>query len=181
MSYDQPRPGKKLHLEGRNSIGCLRGFEKKTKLFRCCSRGARDRRARPERMLRAIGVEPPKYHGVGGLLLEHGDRFKTTISKELKRAAGISKRLRKERELAFYGDIDFIPDRGVYRRRRTPGDRGGQMGGGAGEKSEDGLVLALESLPRSRRLHPAESHAHPHQKPECLPCQGNKPAKEKTN
>jgi HEPN domain-containing protein len=60
-------------------------------------------------MLRAIGVEPPKYHDVGGLLLEHGDRFTTTISKELKRAAVISKRLRKERELAFYGDIDFIP------------------------------------------------------------------------
>ncbi|MBE0461454.1 MAG: HEPN domain-containing protein, partial [Candidatus Aminicenantes bacterium] len=27
----------------------------------------------------------------------------------LKRLADISKRLRKERELAFYGDIDFIP------------------------------------------------------------------------
>jgi HEPN domain-containing protein len=60
-------------------------------------------------MLRAIGVEPPKYHDVGGLLLEHGDRFKTTITKHLERAAVISKRLRKERELAFYGDIDFIP------------------------------------------------------------------------
>ena len=60
-------------------------------------------------MLRAIGVEPPKYHDVGGLLLEHGDRFNTAITKELERAARISKRLRKERELAFYGDIDFIP------------------------------------------------------------------------
>ena len=60
-------------------------------------------------MLRAIGVEPPKYHDVGGLLLEHGDRFNTTITQELGRAAGISKRLRKERELAFSGDIDFIP------------------------------------------------------------------------
>ena len=40
-------------------------------------------------MLRAIGVEPPKYHDVGGLLLEHGDRFNTTITQELGRAAGI--------------------------------------------------------------------------------------------
>jgi hypothetical protein len=31
------------------------------------------------------------------------------VSRELTRAAEISKRLRKERELAFYGDIDFIP------------------------------------------------------------------------
>ena len=60
-------------------------------------------------MLRAIGVEPPKYHDVGSLLLEHSDRFGAIITKDLKRAAGIYKRLRRERELAFYGDIDFIP------------------------------------------------------------------------
>lgn len=60
-------------------------------------------------MLRAVGVEPPKYHDVGGLLLEHQDRFGPDIAKGLKRAAEVSKRLRKERELAFYGDIDFIP------------------------------------------------------------------------
>jgi len=60
-------------------------------------------------MLRAVGVEPPKYHDVGGLLLEHGDRFRTAMTDDLERAADISKRLRRERELAFYGDIDFIP------------------------------------------------------------------------
>lgn len=60
-------------------------------------------------MLRAVGVEPPKYHEVGGLLLEHGNRFQKEVEAHLKKAAKISKRLRKERELAFYGDIDFIP------------------------------------------------------------------------
>ena len=60
-------------------------------------------------MLRAIGVEPPKYHDVGSLLVEHRDRFQTAITEHLEKAAGISKRLRRERELAFYGDIDFIP------------------------------------------------------------------------
>jgi len=60
-------------------------------------------------MLRAVGVEPPKYHDVGGLLVEHADRFTEVIRGDLARAANISKRLRKERELAFYGDIDFIP------------------------------------------------------------------------
>ena len=60
-------------------------------------------------MLRSVGIEPPKYHDVGGLLLEHKDRFMKEIVGGLKRAAEISKWLRKERELAFYGDIDFIP------------------------------------------------------------------------
>ncbi|MBD3414975.1 MAG: HEPN domain-containing protein [Candidatus Aminicenantes bacterium] len=60
-------------------------------------------------MLRFVGVEPPKIHDVGGLLLEHKDKFSQDISKRLKKLAEISKRLRKERELAFYGDIDFIP------------------------------------------------------------------------
>ena len=60
-------------------------------------------------MLRTVGVEPHKYHDVGGLLMEHRERFEEALRKELRRAAAISKRLRKERELAFYGDIDFIP------------------------------------------------------------------------
>jgi len=60
-------------------------------------------------MLRFVGVEPPKFHDVGGLLLEHKDKFSPHISRHLERLAAISKKLRKERELAFYGDIDFIP------------------------------------------------------------------------
>jgi HEPN domain-containing protein len=60
-------------------------------------------------MLRFVGVEPPKIHDVGGLLLEHEEKFPKDIAKNLKRLSDISKRLRKERELAFYGDIDFIP------------------------------------------------------------------------
>jgi len=60
-------------------------------------------------MLRAVGVEPPKYHDVGRLLLEHKDRFDKEIAENLGKAARISKWLRKERELSFYGDIDFIP------------------------------------------------------------------------
>ena len=60
-------------------------------------------------MLRAIGVEPPKFHDVGGLLLEHRMKFSIEARERLPRAAEISKRLRRERELAFDGDIDFIP------------------------------------------------------------------------
>ncbi|MBI3393700.1 MAG: HEPN domain-containing protein [Nitrospirae bacterium] len=60
-------------------------------------------------MLRFVGVEPPKYHDVGDILLEHHDRFPPGVREHLERMASISKDLRKERELAFYGDIDFIP------------------------------------------------------------------------
>jgi len=60
-------------------------------------------------MLRFVGVEPPKIHDVGGLLLEHNNKYPKNISKQLSKLADVSKRLRKERELAFYGDIDFIP------------------------------------------------------------------------
>jgi hypothetical protein len=60
-------------------------------------------------MLRAIGIEPPKLHDVGGLLIEHRSRFSQVVQGRLEELAKISKRLRKERELAFYGDVDFIP------------------------------------------------------------------------
>ena len=60
-------------------------------------------------MLRAVGIEPPKFHDVGGLLVEHRAKFTAGVGDRLDRAAQISKRLRRERELAFYGDIDFVP------------------------------------------------------------------------
>ncbi len=60
-------------------------------------------------MLRRVGIDPPKWHDVGGIILEHKERFPVSVHKNLKRIAKISKQLRKERELSFYGDIDFIP------------------------------------------------------------------------
>ena len=60
-------------------------------------------------MLRAVGIEPPKFHDVGDLLVEHRARFAPAVNERLPRAAEISTRLRRDRELAFYGDVDFIP------------------------------------------------------------------------
>ena len=60
-------------------------------------------------MLRQVGIEPPKWHDVGGFLLQFGDRFPALEPHRLERLAEISARLRKEREFSFYGDIDFIP------------------------------------------------------------------------
>jgi HEPN domain-containing protein len=60
-------------------------------------------------MLRYVGVDPPKWHDVGPILFEHRDLLPETIRGALTRLQEISKRLRREREFAFYGDIDFIP------------------------------------------------------------------------
>ncbi|MBI1870792.1 MAG: HEPN domain-containing protein [Chlamydiae bacterium] len=60
-------------------------------------------------MLRTVGIEPPKIHDVGAFLLEHRDKFPSKIRISLKKMALISKELRKDRELSFYGEIDFIP------------------------------------------------------------------------
>ena len=60
-------------------------------------------------MLRQAGIEPPKHHDVGAMLTEHRDRFQNISGETIERIAAISKALRKERELSFYGDIDFIP------------------------------------------------------------------------
>jgi len=60
-------------------------------------------------MLRAVGVDPPKWHDAGPLLLEHAERFPMPVRSELERLAGISQWLRKERELSFSGDVDFVP------------------------------------------------------------------------
>lgn len=60
-------------------------------------------------ILRQIGIEPPKVHDVGGLLVEYRDKLPPEVSGRTEALAEISKWLRKEREFAFYGDVDFIP------------------------------------------------------------------------
>lgn len=60
-------------------------------------------------ILRQIGVDPPKQHDVGYLLLEFKERLPAKVRRAAPKLAKISKWLRKEREFAFYGDLDFIP------------------------------------------------------------------------
>ncbi len=62
-------------------------------------------------MLRWVGVDPPKWHDVGSILLEHAGKFPEALRTELPALAEISMRLRRDREAAFYGDIDLIPER----------------------------------------------------------------------
>jgi HEPN domain-containing protein len=60
-------------------------------------------------MLRHVGIDPPKWHDVGGILVERRELFPSITEAALAELARISKWLRAERELAFYGEIDFIP------------------------------------------------------------------------
>lgn len=67
-------------------------------------------------MLRHAGLDPPKWHDVGPVMLEQVDLFPEALRSQVPRLAEISKWLRKEREFALYGDIDFIPTREYARK-----------------------------------------------------------------
>lgn len=60
-------------------------------------------------MLRWAGMDPPRWHDVGGILLEQAAHLPETLRPDLPRLAAISKRLRREREMAFYGEVDLVP------------------------------------------------------------------------
>lgn len=58
-------------------------------------------------MLRHVGIDPPRIHEVGGLLLANRERFPAGL--DFDALAKVSRDLRKDRELAFYGADDLIP------------------------------------------------------------------------
>jgi HEPN domain-containing protein len=60
-------------------------------------------------VLRAVGIDPPKWHDVGDLLVEFAAKLPFLNADEVRYLAAASKSLRKEREFSFYGDVDFIP------------------------------------------------------------------------
>ena len=60
-------------------------------------------------MLRIVGVDPPKEHDVSKQLAAQRDRLPQVVVANLREIRRLSKRLRRERELAFYGGEDFVP------------------------------------------------------------------------
>ncbi|MEA3275991.1 MAG: HEPN domain-containing protein [Pseudomonadota bacterium] len=60
-------------------------------------------------VLRQLGIDPPKWHDVGPVLVEHQEKLPKSVRNQVDRLADISRWLRKEREFSFYGDTDFIP------------------------------------------------------------------------
>lgn len=60
-------------------------------------------------LLRAHGVEPPRIHDMSDVLLAERQRLPESIQDELDELASISRELRRDRELAFYGAEDLTP------------------------------------------------------------------------
>jgi HEPN domain-containing protein len=55
-------------------------------------------------LLRSVGAEIPKVHDVSGALRRATDRLPDDIALHVDELVSASRRLREERELAFYGD-----------------------------------------------------------------------------
>jgi HEPN domain-containing protein len=66
-------------------------------------------------LLRACGVEPPRIHDVADVLLAERERLPEPARAEVERLAALSRDLRRDRELAFYGAEDLTPSR-FYRK-----------------------------------------------------------------
>jgi len=66
-------------------------------------------------LLRAHGVEPPRIHDVSEVLLAERGRLAAALQAELEPMAAVSRDLRRDRELAFYGAEDLTPS-GFYTR-----------------------------------------------------------------
>jgi HEPN domain-containing protein len=60
-------------------------------------------------LLRVVGLDPPKEHDVSKFMTRERSRLPKTVADHLGEIRRMSKRLRRERELAFYGDDGFIP------------------------------------------------------------------------
>ena len=68
--------------------------------------------------LRFVGIEPPKWHDVGIILLERRARFPEWFQHELEGIASTSRWLRQEREPSMYGDDDLgLPPARIYTKR----------------------------------------------------------------
>lgn len=60
-------------------------------------------------ILRKLGIDPPKWHDVSDIILANLELIPDEIHQDIKKIINITKWLRGEREISFYGDIDFIP------------------------------------------------------------------------
>lgn len=58
-------------------------------------------------LLRHFGIEFPRIHDVSQILIAEKNRLPKAL--DIKRLAGISKELRRDREISFYGSEDLTP------------------------------------------------------------------------
>lgn len=73
-------------------------------------------------LLRACGVDPPRVPDVSDVLLAERDRLPAAIAPHADMMARVSRRLRRDRELAFHGAEDLTPS-GFYAQEDTESAR----------------------------------------------------------
>lgn len=75
-------------------------------------------------LLRASAIDPPRVHDVSGVLLSERARIPAELAPHIDTLAEISRQLRRDRELAFYGAEDLTPS-GFYTRQDAEQARAG--------------------------------------------------------
>ncbi len=65
--------------------------------------------------LRLVGIEPPKIHDVGPILVQNSEKFPDFFREKIPELAAVSRWLRREREPSMYGDEELgIPPTKLY-------------------------------------------------------------------
>ena len=64
-------------------------------------------------LLRGRGIETPRIHDVSEILMAERERLPASLLPQLEFLCGVSRELRRDRELAFYGAEDLTPS-GFY-------------------------------------------------------------------
>lgn len=75
-------------------------------------------------LLRACGIEPPRIHDVSDVLDQERERLPEALRNDVKRLTRVSRQLRRDRELAFYGTEDLTPS-DFYKRDDATSARDG--------------------------------------------------------
>ncbi|MDH3524234.1 MAG: HEPN domain-containing protein [Acidobacteriota bacterium] len=75
-------------------------------------------------LLRSCGVDPPRLHDVSDVLRAESERLPAELRDRLDSLSEISRDLRRDRELAFYGAEDLTPS-GFYTEKDASRARDG--------------------------------------------------------
>lgn len=75
-------------------------------------------------LLRSSGIDPPRVHDVSDVLVAERERLPEPVREEIDTLTAISRELRRDRELAFYGAEDLTPS-GFYSRADAERARAG--------------------------------------------------------
>jgi len=75
-------------------------------------------------LLRFSAIEVPRVHDVSQILRTESDRLPATVRAHIEELVAISKSLRRDRELAFYGSEDLTPS-DFYQRPEAEQARAG--------------------------------------------------------